>query len=51
MYGVKILCEISKATFEMSHEMSNPYTAKYAFYCFEILHASYNIFELWRQKP
>ena len=33
MYGFKILCEISKVPFEISHTILNPYTAKYAFYC------------------
>ena len=33
MYGIKILCEISKVPFEISHKILNPYTAKYAFYC------------------
>ena len=32
MYGYKILCEISKGTFEISHKILNPYTAKCAFY-------------------
>ena len=32
VYGFKILCEISKGTFEISHKILNPYTAKYAFY-------------------
>ena len=31
-YGFKTLCEISKEPFEISHNTSNPYTAKYAFY-------------------
>ena len=30
MYGFKILSEISKGTFEISHNILNPYTAKYA---------------------
>ena len=30
VYGFKILCEISKGTFEISHKILNPYTAKYA---------------------
>ena len=33
MYGFQILCEISKGTFEISHKILNPYTAKCAFYC------------------
>ena len=32
MYGFKILCEISKPPFEISHKILNPYTAQYAFY-------------------
>ena len=32
MYGFKILCEISKVPFEISHKILNPYIAKYAFY-------------------
>ena len=32
MYGFKILCEISKMSFAISHNILNPYTAKYAFY-------------------
>ena len=32
MYGFKILCEISKVPFEISHKILNPYTAKYVFY-------------------
>ena len=31
-YGFKILREISKVPFEISHKILNPYTAKYAFY-------------------
>ena len=51
VYGFKILCEISKGTFEISHKILNPYTAKYAFYCLQFLRVSYDIFELWRHKP
>ena len=29
---VQILCEISKVSFEISHKILNPYTAKYVFY-------------------
>ena len=29
----KILCEISKGTFEISHKSLDPYTAKYTLYC------------------
>ena len=32
MYGFKILCEISKEPFEISHKILKPYTAKYVFY-------------------
>ena len=32
VYGFKILCEISKVPFEISHKILNPYTAKYEFY-------------------
>ena len=32
VYGLQILCEISKGNFEISHKIWNPYTAKYAFY-------------------
>ena len=32
MYGFKILCEILKVPFEISQQVFNPYTAKYAFY-------------------
>ena len=31
MYGFKILCEILKVLFEISHKILNAYTAKYAF--------------------
>ena len=31
VYGFIILCEILKDTFEISHKIFNPYTAKYAF--------------------
>ena len=51
VYGFKILCGISKGTFEIAHKILNPYTAKYTFYCFLFLRASYDIFELWRHKP
>ena len=39
MNGFKILCEISKVPFEISHEILNPYTAEYAFY---------EVSKLWR---
>ena len=42
---------VSMGTFEISHKILNPYTAKYAFYCFQFLRVSYDIFELWRHKP
>ena len=32
MYGLKILCEISKVPFEIPYKILNPYAAKYAFY-------------------
>ena len=32
MYGFKILCEISKIPFEISHRILNPYTIEYVFY-------------------
>ena len=51
LHGFKILCEISKGTFEISHKIMNPYTAKCAFYCLHFLRVSYDIFELWRHKP
>ena len=50
MYGFKILGEISKGTFEISHKILNQYTAEYAFYCLLFLRVSYDIFELWRHK-
>ena len=46
MYGFKILCDMSKGSFLISHKILTPYTIKYAF-----LHVSYNIFELWHRKP
>ena len=51
MYGFKILYEISKGTFEISHKVLNPYTAKYAFYCLQFFRVSYDIFGLWCHKP
>ena len=39
VYGFKILCEISKVPFEISHKILNPYTAKYAFY---------DVLKIWR---
>ena len=32
MYGFKILCEISKVPFEISHKNLNQYSVKYALY-------------------
>ena len=51
MYGFKILCEISKGTFEISHKISNTYIAKYAFYWLIFLFVIYEFFELWRYMP
>ena len=51
MYWFKILCEISKDTFEISHKILNPYTAKYVVYCLQFLRVIYDIFEMWRHKP
>ena len=39
MYGFKIFCEISKLSFEISHKMLNPYTAKYKFH---------KVLKIWR---
>ena len=50
MYGFKILCEISKVPFEISHKILNPYTAKYAFYRLLFFFVIYDILELWRHK-
>ena len=44
MNGSKILCEISKGTFEISHKILNQYIVKYAFY--EVL----KINDLWYLK-
>ena len=56
MYGFKIWCEISKVPFEISHQILNPYTAKYEFY--EVLKIwrlmiskSYNILSLSETGP
>ena len=38
-YGFKILCEISKVPFEISHKILNPYTAKCEFY---------EVLKIWR---
>ena len=50
VYGFKIMCEISKDTFEISHKILNPYTAKYTFHGLLVLRVSYDIFELWCHK-
>ena len=51
-YGFKILCELSKVPFEITHQKLNPYTTKYAFHCLLILRVIfYDIFELWHHKP
>ena len=47
----KFFLEIPKVTFEISHEIWNPYAAKYAFYWHLFLFLTYDIFELWRHKP
>ena len=44
----KILCEISKVPFEISHKILNPYTAKYALY--EVVKFDDDILELWHLK-
>ena len=41
MYGLKILREISEVSYEISHKILNPYTAKYAF------KGSYKFDDLW----
>ena len=38
VYGFKILCEISKVPFEISHKFLNAYPAKYA---------SYEVLKVW----
>ena len=48
VYGFKILCEISKGTFEISHKILNLYTANMYF---TVFFACDDIFELWRHKP
>ena len=47
VYGLEILCEISKVPFEISHKILNPSTAKYAFYRHLFLRVIYDIFDLW----
>ena len=39
VFGFKILCEISKVPFEISHKILNPYTTKYVFY---------EVLKIWR---
>ena len=39
VYGFKILCEISKGPFEISHKLWNTYTGKYTFY---------GVLKIWR---
>ena len=51
MYGLKILCEVSKGTFEISHNILNRHTAKHVFYWLLFLCEIYDSFELWRHKP
>ena len=51
VYGFKILWEISKSTFEISQNILNPCTEKYALYCLVFFRVNYDIFELWRHKP
>ena len=51
MYGFKIMCEISKGTFEISHTILNLYSTKYAFYWPLFFFVIYDIFELWCHKP
>ena len=46
-----ISCDISNGTFEISHKILNPYTAKYTIYWLLFLYVIYGIFELWRHKP
>ena len=49
VYGFKILCEISKVPFEISHKILIPYTVKYAFY--EVLKlTTYDTLELGHLK-
>ena len=43
MYGFKILCEIWKGIFEISHKILNPYIAKYAFYWLLFFFVIYDI--------
>ena len=51
MSGFRILCEMSKGTFAISHNMLNLYTAKCAFYWLLFLYVASDIFQLWRHKP
>ena len=50
VYGFKILIEISKVPFEISHKILEPYTAKYAFYEVLKILTTYDILELWHPK-
>ena len=50
MYWFKILREISKASFEISLNILNPYMPKYTFYWLLFLWVIYDIIELWRHK-
>ena len=56
MCGFKILYEISEVPFEISHEMLNPYTAKYVFYKVLniwrlVISSSYDILSLSETGP
>ena len=51
MYGFKILCEISKVPFEISHNILKSNTAKYAFYKVLKFLTIYDIIELWHHWP
>ena len=50
MHGFRIFYEILNDTFEISHKILNPYTAKHAFYRLLFVCLIYDIFGLWRQK-
>ena len=50
VYGFKILCEISKGTFEISHKILNPYTAKICILRGVKNLTTYDILELWHLK-
>ena len=52
VYGLKIMCEISKGTFKISHNILNPYTTKYeSYWIYIFLCVICDIFELWRHLP